>query len=408
MIRINSLVLVIITIFLTQPLFADMWNHRNLLVGERGAMMGGAYTALSEDISGAFYNPGGLGFISKPALSLTTNIYGYRNWDLNTYDSRGVDNIQFERFELIPGTLGISFNLSENLVLAYSIIQSDTIKFDGSITSQRKVETMSINFDSFLTGPSLAYKISDKLAVGVSVFYHYFQGKFTSFRDEVSFSGVPGARSTVRQENQATSGGITSVLGFKWNVTNEFKLGLSYGSETIHTNGTSTGSRVDNDTFYGPSPIETSSGEGDVRLPHRVALGLAYDVKNKFTVSVDVLYNFELDYPYPYHRFDPLNPNSRHYEKGQFNLSVGGEAFISKSFALRAGFFTNRSTAAEEWQNFEVDIYGGAFGIGYVKDGLSSGIGVNVSYGSEDSSPFMHWKRLEISIIIGGTVLFGS
>lgn len=32
--------------------FADFFNNRNILPGGRSALMGGAYTALSEDVSG--------------------------------------------------------------------------------------------------------------------------------------------------------------------------------------------------------------------------------------------------------------------------------------------------------------------------------------------------------------------
>jgi hypothetical protein len=38
--------------------------------------MGGAFTALSDDGSGAYYNPGGLAFTHAPSISASINVYG--------------------------------------------------------------------------------------------------------------------------------------------------------------------------------------------------------------------------------------------------------------------------------------------------------------------------------------------
>ncbi|HNF26159.1 MAG TPA: transporter, Ompp1/FadL/TodX family protein, partial [Leptospiraceae bacterium] len=42
------------------PAFSDAYHNINGFFGERAAGLGGAYTAVSDDPSGAFYNPAGL------------------------------------------------------------------------------------------------------------------------------------------------------------------------------------------------------------------------------------------------------------------------------------------------------------------------------------------------------------
>ena len=44
---------------------ADDVNFRPYIVGSRAAGMGGAFTALSDDGSGPYYNPGGLAFVRR-------------------------------------------------------------------------------------------------------------------------------------------------------------------------------------------------------------------------------------------------------------------------------------------------------------------------------------------------------
>src|SRR5437879_9797076 len=55
---------------------ADDANYRPYVVGGRAAGMGGAFTALADDGSAPYYNPGGLAFVRKSQLSLSGSVYG--------------------------------------------------------------------------------------------------------------------------------------------------------------------------------------------------------------------------------------------------------------------------------------------------------------------------------------------
>ena len=72
-----SIIFISLFLFINNSLYAELFNQRNYLVGERAAMMGGAYTALSEDLSGAFYNPAGIAFTEGALISLSANVYSY-------------------------------------------------------------------------------------------------------------------------------------------------------------------------------------------------------------------------------------------------------------------------------------------------------------------------------------------
>src|SRR2546428_3805175 len=55
---------------------ADDSNFRPYVVGGRASGMGGAFTALADDGSGPYYNPGGIAFARRSSVSLNASVYG--------------------------------------------------------------------------------------------------------------------------------------------------------------------------------------------------------------------------------------------------------------------------------------------------------------------------------------------
>src|SRR5690349_9357619 len=74
-IRVGSAVMMALAV-LSNLAQADDSNFRPYIVGARAAGMGGAYTALADDGSGPYYNPGGIAFARHSSLSLSASVYG--------------------------------------------------------------------------------------------------------------------------------------------------------------------------------------------------------------------------------------------------------------------------------------------------------------------------------------------
>jgi len=64
-------------LLLTGPAFADDLHYNNILVGDRAAGMGGAYTAVADDPSGLYYNPAGIVFAPGRSFSASVNAFQY-------------------------------------------------------------------------------------------------------------------------------------------------------------------------------------------------------------------------------------------------------------------------------------------------------------------------------------------
>src|SRR4051812_44004669 len=67
---------------ITSTAFAAFSNYNTILIGDRAAGMGGAFTALTEDTgAAAFYNPASIIRMKGASLSASVSVY-------NKYDTR--------------------------------------------------------------------------------------------------------------------------------------------------------------------------------------------------------------------------------------------------------------------------------------------------------------------------------
>ncbi len=391
-------------------LHADFFNNRNVLLGERAALMGGAYTALSEDVSGAFYNPAGLAFMDSSALSLNASLYRYQDATLKI---RQTTPPQFElnhrnkSLLFLPSSFGGALKLN-NSTLAFTIFQIDrfnvsSLGYVDYPPADRLTAKLELDSTSYLMGPSFNYRFSNSFSAGVSCFYHYSSAEYT-FAQELPGNFASNALVVTK------SNGITGVFGARAAFSPELKLGIMYGTETIHISGDNTFSYTN--TQFPAANIVTEK-DGDVRLPHRTAFGIAFDRPKTFTVSLDVIYYFRMEYSAPYEIAATENfANNKHKERSHFDFSLGSELYMTESFALRAGLYTNSSGATMQNGQSKVNHYGGTLG-GAINTGeVTTSLGFNVMYGESGytrnhpstlADPASSWKRLFISLVVGST-----
>ena len=80
--------LLVLSLF-SLPVYASFANYNSVLIGERAAGMGGAFTALSNDPAGcSFYNPATLTRMKGNKLSASVNLF-------NKYDTSFGDQSDF-------------------------------------------------------------------------------------------------------------------------------------------------------------------------------------------------------------------------------------------------------------------------------------------------------------------------
>lgn len=402
---------------------ADFFNSRNVLPGERAAMMGGAYVAVADDIAAAYYNPAGLGSIHGAATSISGTIYAYQVNIRSEYfgdDPRPLV-LRLNRLNSLPSAVGVAFQPHPRLALALSLWEIDRVRFaavaflddvpipvDLGLRSDvffKSVLRVRLDTSSLLGGPSIAWRVADELAVGASLFVHYFQGVLSVSNE---FYNAPGSQVVFDYENDATSGGFAPVVGVLWRPGERWRLGFTWGAETIHVTGRNTYSNGFVATS-GLSMLESDTIEGDVRLPHRFALGVAYRFAGGALVTADVLYALPLVYPAPREMLRTAFPENRHVEVGHADASIGLEIPVAPKWTLRGGLYTNTSSASDLYAAARVQGFGATVGVGYYKGGLSTGLGLIIVYGRSDrevdvdAGSTVSWERLHVMVVYGGT-----
>src|SRR3989338_11529459 len=107
----------------TSVSFADEYHYNNIIIGDRASGMGGAYTAISDDASGCYYNPAGLIFASGRSLSASANVYNYFK---KTYkDVLGGKGWERVSSNLLPNYFGIIQPLGQGIIgFSYAVPDS--------------------------------------------------------------------------------------------------------------------------------------------------------------------------------------------------------------------------------------------------------------------------------------------
>ena len=147
-------VLVLVLFFLMcGSSFADEFHYNNFLIGDRASGMGGAYTAVSDDPTGLYYNPAGIVYATGKNLSASVNAY----YSLNKkYDNIiGGNGWERKSSSLLPNFFGItqplgSFQFGFSYVVPDSIQENQSQTFGGSLptTLGSPATNYTINFNN--------------------------------------------------------------------------------------------------------------------------------------------------------------------------------------------------------------------------------------------------------------------
>jgi len=106
-----------------QPAFSQDTHYWNTQYGPRSMLLSGAVIGNVGDMSATYYNPGALGYIEKPELLLSANVYELSTLKVSDGGGDGID-LETNGFNLLPNMLAGAFRkswLGKNK-LAYSFL----------------------------------------------------------------------------------------------------------------------------------------------------------------------------------------------------------------------------------------------------------------------------------------------
>ncbi|MBW2702258.1 MAG: hypothetical protein JRF33_15675 [Deltaproteobacteria bacterium] len=334
----------------SNPARADEYNHRNVIVGERAAGMGGAATALAEDASTAYYNPAGLVLSYRKNLSLSATLLQTRTRFVADY--LGTEGVDQTSMSIIAASWCYATDLWGGR-FAFSILVPDSHDFqmDEVLTARLTMPDGSNlvgahlirqkQYDSYILGPSMAWSLGEKWSIGFSFLFFY---RTYIDRMDDTFLYDTGAITEIIDDASGWSLGVESHLGLMWQPLEELRFGLLArlgGSFTDH--GKRRLLRIESSAAspgsFSRVTVGDEFGDGDdvkSESPTSFSFGMALRVSKDWLLAIDS--SFYL--PMKYERLGRLISM-----EFTWNIAVGAEVILFDAWPLRFGFFTNNSAA---------------------------------------------------------------
>jgi long-chain fatty acid transport protein len=322
--------------------------------GARSLAMGGAFAAQASDGSAIFFNPAGLAFQKGFKVYFgTTLIMPSSSFKAGAKETKMVDQT------FTPINLYASYALSNGLTFAVGVFNPYGLGTEWPNDWDGQQMAVKTDLQTFYINPTVAYKISDKLAVGVG--FSYVTGKVTLKQRVPTLSALLPAPAPSAKDGTVDLDGTGSATNFNVGIlykpTDALSVGLSYRSETkIEFEGTA--KFTDMAALAGPVPTNFfpgGTGKTTLPMPSNLIVGVAYDVTKDFTIEADYQHvgwkaydQLKLEIPlgpsFPPAIPLPLQGPStlvKNWEDG-YLIRVGGEYRMEK-LALRAGFIYDKT-----------------------------------------------------------------
>lgn len=420
--RTGAPVLIFVLIIAGAEARADDTHYQDYPLGGRAVGLGGAFTAISDDPSGIFFNPAGIVDSTRTNVQISTTLYGLEISDTLLSSLTQVTNFDrvFTELNVIPssgsytdsiGDLGEdglakrSYGLGA-FVPSYrsrSIQSTSEISPDDRFGSCDQLAYQRTLLDrSFYFGAAYGERIDDTWRVGIATFLNY--RALRDLEETSCFQEVPTAAQTAFATAQTQLNmGVANLLvsfGVKASLPDDWYFGLNLMTPTMRIWNTAS-LRVTRGSAD-PSTGETDYVVRDLRdidansrVGTIVRVGLAKVVPKVLTLATDLT----LHAPVHYSLFE-LNSGEaqirdaitlvtdveRHFV---INLNAGLEYLVARDFSLSGGFFTNFSSAPRipNEERFDtgrlpyINAFGGSFVLGFFSEHTLTRAGVTASYG---------------------------
>ena len=216
-----------VIIFGASTATAAFSNPNSILIGERAAGMGGAYTALSNDASAAgFYNPATL--VRIPGNSVSASATLFNKFDTAYGEGSNIldagERVNRGFFRTIPSAIGNVYKWKD-WAFGFNIIVPDYDFFSGNIANSQNAQSfLTYTDESLWSGLVASYKINETQSLGVTLYYTA-RSLIRSTQDRTIVSGSHEILTS--EEKSIKHNGILAVFGYLWKITKKLTLGVS-------------------------------------------------------------------------------------------------------------------------------------------------------------------------------------
>lgn len=369
-------ILLLILIIFSAPILshASFANYNSILIGERAAGMGGAYTALTGDPAGcSFYNPASLARMEGSTLSASMNVYAKSDTRFGSTKGLAPAPLRINQGKIspIPASSGNVYSYG-NFALGLSIIFPDFDLYNGDVLTTNEISSfLNQRDESLWIGGSFAINTAPDSSMGLTMYYTS-RSLTRSITDTLDSGGVLTVASI---DKTLETNSLVYILGYYYEVSSRFTIGLSHRFKSIPISG---------EGAYFKSVIASDNSvritENESRLkaqtliPAKSTIGFGYKAPNKQTYSIDFSYYGRATY----NDLIETNFSDRVEHEETWNVNIGYERYLKSWAALRLGLYSNISshpkidTNPSVRQGDHINMWGFSTNLGFHLDENSS------------------------------------
>lgn len=393
---------------------ADEFHYGNLLIGDRASGMGGAYTALSDDATGLYYNPAGVFYASAKNLSASVNAF----YSVDKEFSGVIGGLGWRRhaFYLLPNYFGIIQPLGKlKFGFSYVVTDSNREEQDQSYLNPpfsagsppTPVEDYQISFknedETYLIGPSLSLEVAKNLAAGATLYY-YRRSVLRSMYQLITLQGGTDYEWTDSYYSRNEQG-VRPILGVMWMPAEKVSVGASL-SRVILTSTDVNAHTTRRD--FGAAFITKSAAASNQKRkqPWELKAGAAYFLSADAVVAADLSYFTEVR--------DSVRDGGYGDRISVLNARLGAEYYLTREWAVRAGVFTDIANTPEITAGVQaeaeehVDLYGGSMSVSYFSRNTSVTLGGSLFSGRGKAQITEDVSRVQDESLFGWTLFLSS
>lgn len=386
---------------------ADEYHYTNLLIGDRASGMGGAYTALSDDATGLYYNPAGVAYTVGRSLSASVNAYyntekKYKNVIAGNGWVRTSSSLLPNFFGVVQPLgkfkIGISYAVPESMMEDQDQVFHD-IPLNASIAPYNpgtNISSYIINFNNesnaYNFGPSIAAELNDKMSMGLTLYY--YQKKTQWILNQIIKTNTGGSEWT-NDYYQAEEWGFRPILGFIFTPVDKVTVGLAISKVMVQSSDTRfqhayrrENIAVDADPANNNVSILPDgqlSTDQKRKYPTQISLGVAFFASQSLLLTGDI---------------NHYTAVSEHNIEAVNNLALGAEYYLSKSLAIRGGVYTDYAnsptiTSGSTDQGEHIDMYGGTLSLSHFTRNTSVTLGGGYTFGKGNAQIISNSTKIQ-------------